>query len=137
MKGSLTKAWPGWSTIGEFWTPERPPGRTTERRKPQRAGCNRNQNPQVNHFALGRIALTAMLGWSLMATSLAQTPPAAPSEQALKTTLPEASAESVVLPQSVPDPLEPLNRVLWDFNEGLMTGVIKPTKIGRASCRER
>jgi len=36
-------------------------------------------------------------------------------------------AETVVLPQSVPDPLEPLNRVMWSFNKGLMRGVIKPT----------
>ncbi len=33
----------------------------------------------------------------------------------------------VVLPQSVPDPIEPFNRVMWAFNKGLMTGVIKPT----------
>ena len=33
----------------------------------------------------------------------------------------------VVLPPSVPDPLEPLNRVVWSFNKGLMTGVVKPT----------
>jgi ABC-type transporter lipoprotein component MlaA/pimeloyl-ACP methyl ester carboxylesterase len=36
-------------------------------------------------------------------------------------------AETVVLPQSVPDPIEPLNRVLWAFNVGLMKDVIKPT----------
>ncbi|MGD1087929.1 MAG: VacJ family lipoprotein [Verrucomicrobiota bacterium] len=36
-------------------------------------------------------------------------------------------AETVVLPKSVPDPLEPLNRVMWAFNKGLMTDVIKPT----------
>src|ERR1035438_5936198 len=36
-------------------------------------------------------------------------------------------AETVVLPKSVPDPLEPFNRVMWGFNKGLMTGVIKPT----------
>lgn len=36
-------------------------------------------------------------------------------------------AEAVVLPKSVPDPLEPFNRAMWDFNKGLMTGVIKPT----------
>jgi ABC-type transporter lipoprotein component MlaA/pimeloyl-ACP methyl ester carboxylesterase len=35
--------------------------------------------------------------------------------------------ETVVLPKSVPDPLEPLNRVMWAFNKGLMTDVIKPT----------
>jgi ABC-type transporter lipoprotein component MlaA/pimeloyl-ACP methyl ester carboxylesterase len=33
----------------------------------------------------------------------------------------------VVLPKSVPDPIEPFNRVMWDFNVGLMTDVIKPT----------
>jgi ABC-type transporter lipoprotein component MlaA len=37
------------------------------------------------------------------------------------------AAESVVLPQSVPDPLEPFNRVMWGFNKGIMTGVVKPT----------
>ena len=36
-------------------------------------------------------------------------------------------ASLIVLPKSVPDPLEPVNRVMWDFNVGLMTGVIKPT----------
>jgi ABC-type transporter lipoprotein component MlaA len=38
-----------------------------------------------------------------------------------------SAAESVVLPQSVPDPIEPFNRMMWAFNKGLMTGVIKPT----------
>jgi ABC-type transporter lipoprotein component MlaA/pimeloyl-ACP methyl ester carboxylesterase len=38
--------------------------------------------------------------------------------------------EKVVLPKSVPDPIEPFNRAMWDFNVGLMTDVIKPT--GRA-----
>jgi ABC-type transporter lipoprotein component MlaA/pimeloyl-ACP methyl ester carboxylesterase len=36
-------------------------------------------------------------------------------------------AGAVVLPKSVPDPLEPFNRMMWDFNVGLMTDVIKPT----------
>ncbi len=31
------------------------------------------------------------------------------------------------LPRSVPDPIEPFNRVMWGFNKGLMTDVIKPT----------
>ena len=39
----------------------------------------------------------------------------------------QTEAETVVLPKSVPDPLEPLNRVMWAFNVDLMTGVIKPT----------
>jgi len=38
-----------------------------------------------------------------------------------------APAETVVLPKSVPDPFEPLNRTMWAFNKGLMTDVIKPT----------
>ena len=39
----------------------------------------------------------------------------------------QTAAETVVLPPSVPDPIEPLNRVMWGFNKALMTGVIKPT----------
>ena len=34
---------------------------------------------------------------------------------------------AVVLPKSVPDPIEPFNRVMWAFNKGLMTDVVKPT----------
>jgi len=37
------------------------------------------------------------------------------------------AAGHVFLPRSVPDPLEPLNRLMWDFNKGLMADVIKPT----------
>lgn len=36
-------------------------------------------------------------------------------------------AETVVLPKSVPDPIEPLNRAIWAFNNGVMTFVIEPT----------
>jgi phospholipid-binding lipoprotein MlaA len=35
--------------------------------------------------------------------------------------------ETVVLPKSVPDPLEPFNRAMWGLNKAVMTGVIKPT----------
>ena len=35
--------------------------------------------------------------------------------------------EKVVLPASVPDPIEPFNRVMWGFNKAVMIGVIKPT----------
>ena len=41
-------------------------------------------------------------------------------------TRPPASG-TIVLPKSVPDPIEPLNRGIWAFNQGLMSGVIKPT----------
>jgi ABC-type transporter lipoprotein component MlaA/pimeloyl-ACP methyl ester carboxylesterase len=40
------------------------------------------------------------------------------------------AAEVVVLPKSVPDPIEPFNRVMWGFNVWLMTDVIKPTARG-------
>lgn len=37
------------------------------------------------------------------------------------------TSETVVLPKSVPDPIEPFNRAMWAFNKGLLTDVIKPT----------
>jgi len=37
------------------------------------------------------------------------------------------AAEQVILPKSVPDPIEPFNRAMWGFNKGLMTDVVKPT----------
>ena len=40
---------------------------------------------------------------------------------------PPTTNETVVLPKSVPDPLEPFNRVMWGFNKSVLTGVIKPT----------
>ena len=39
----------------------------------------------------------------------------------------EADTERVVLPESVPDPLERVNRVVWGFNKGVLTGVVRPT----------
>ena len=59
-----------------------------------------------------------MLGWGLVTSSLAQTLPSVSTEP---------TAESVVLPKSVPDPIEPFNRVMWGFNKGLMTRFVKPT----------
>ena len=38
-----------------------------------------------------------------------------------------AQETNVVLPPSVPDPIEPFHRAMWAFNKGLMTDVIKPT----------
>jgi phospholipid-binding lipoprotein MlaA len=35
--------------------------------------------------------------------------------------------EKVILPKSVPDPIEPFNRVMWGFNKAVMTDVVKPT----------
>jgi ABC-type transporter lipoprotein component MlaA len=62
----------------------------------------------------------------LAVLSLCLSPFAHGQEPAVGFTRPPA-AETVVLPKSVPDPIEPVNRVMWAFNKGLMTGVIKPT----------
>lgn len=35
--------------------------------------------------------------------------------------------ETIVLPRSVPDPIEPVNRAVYGFNRALMTGFVKPT----------
>jgi ABC-type transporter lipoprotein component MlaA len=74
----------------------------------------------MKRLASGRIALSSVLGWNLVASSLAQTPPREATPR-------QANAESVVLPKSVPDPIEPFNRVMWAFNQGLMTHFVKPT----------
>jgi len=81
----------------------------------------------MNHFAWGGVTLPIALAWSFGTSSLAQTPPSVPSELARTTTLHKPSAEVVVLPKSIPDPLEPVNRIVYAFNKGLMTGAVKPT----------
>lgn len=81
----------------------------------------------MNHFPLGRIALTTALGWTLAASVLAQTSPSVPAEAIPRANPHESGAEIVVLPKSVPDPIEPVNRIIYGFNKELMTGVVKPT----------
>jgi ABC-type transporter lipoprotein component MlaA/pimeloyl-ACP methyl ester carboxylesterase len=81
----------------------------------------------MNHFTLGRIALTIALGWSLVASSRAQAPPSVYTEPPSNTTLPHPGADRVILPESVPDPLEPFNRVVYSFNKDLMALAVKPT----------
>ena len=63
---------------------------------------------------------------ALMALSLCISLPAHGQEPAIGLARPSA-AKIVVLPKSVPDPLEPFNRAMWGFNKAIMTGVIKPT----------
>ena len=76
---------------------------------------------------MGRLALTTALGWSWVEFPGTNSTRRLPTEPTRKTTLPEASAEIVVLPKSVPDPIEPVNRMVYAFNKGIMTGVVKPT----------
>src|ERR1700690_697733 len=78
-------------------------------------------------MVLGRSAITAALGWSLVMSSLAQTEPSVSSEPAYPATPPAAGAQVVGLPESVPDPIEPVNRVVYGLNKGIMNRVVKPT----------
>ncbi len=81
----------------------------------------------MKHFDLGRIALTAVLGWGLVTSSQGQSTPSVLTDSTRKASPHEAAGETVVLPDSVPDPIEPFNRIVWAFNKGVMTGVVKPT----------
>ncbi len=46
---------------------------------------------------------------------------------------PSAPENTIVLPEAVPDPIEPVNRWLFGFNKAAMTGVVKPSgKVYRA-----
>jgi len=66
-----------------------------------------------------RISLPAVLSIWLISSALGQTPQDGNTHQ--------GQAEDIVLPQSTPDPIEPFNRVMWEFNRGVMIGIIKPT----------
>jgi ABC-type transporter lipoprotein component MlaA len=70
------------------------------------------KNVILPKLCLGVVVLTFWVAWNC----LAQT--ASPIAK---------TSETVVLPKSVPDPLEPLNRVVWSFNKGVLVGVVKPT----------
>lgn len=65
-----------------------------------------------------------LMAWSLGFTLLTGGPPPAAGASQPPAV---AAADTVVLPKSVPDPIEPFNRVMWGFNKGVMIGVIKPT----------
>src|SRR5262247_364601 len=65
--------------------------------------------------ALARIVLSVALACCSITDSLAQPAPSADPNPAG-----DIPSETVVLPESVPDPIEPFNRVVWGFNKGLM-----------------
>ena len=54
-------------------------------------------------------------------------PPLAHGQQPLGAFTNAPAAETFVLPKSVPDTIEPLNRMMWAFNNGVMTRFVKPT----------
>ena len=73
---------------------------------------------------VNRFALMAVVGCCLVARCAAQSTSVS-DDLASKSA--EANAERVVLPDSVPDPLERVNRMVWAFNKGVLSGVVRPT----------
>jgi len=60
-----------------------------------------------------------------------------PQTSSSATNASETNSDLIILPKSVPDPLEPLNRGLWAFNRALMGDVVKPTaKVYRMIVRK-
>ncbi len=76
---------------------------------------------------LGRVVLAIVLGGGLVAHSQAPAPRPDPTGPPMAADPHSAAAGTIVLPKSVPDPLEPMNRVIWGFNKGVMAGFVKPT----------
>src|SRR2546421_9332201 len=78
-------------------------------------------------FSLPRAVLIGALAFAVFAASPA--PGAVPTTtNAVDDSIsPPAIMGTVVLPKSVPDPLEPFNRAVWAFNSGVMSGLVKPT----------
>ena len=70
------------------------------------------------HRRMRRLALLPLL-WCLTRCTLGQ--------EAVPAGMSSSVTDTVVLPKSVPDPIEPLNRVIWALNQRVMIGIIKPT----------
>ena len=74
---------------------------------------------------VNRVVLIVAMTGCMVARSAEQVPPSVSGDRAPKSA--EANAERVVLPESVPDPLERVNRMVWTFNKGVLSGVVRPT----------
>ncbi len=74
-------------------------------------------------LAARRTVLTAFLACALASVSSAQT--TAPIST--NTLAPLSATNQIILPASVPDPIEPVNRAVWAFNKVVMVDVVKPT----------
>jgi len=74
-----------------------------------------------------KLPLISALGWSLAAGALAQAPVSVAASPPRQTSPDNPTNEVVVLPGSVPDPIEPFNRVVFRVNEGIMSAVVAPT----------
>ena len=84
-------------------------------------------SPLSTQFSLARAVLIGMVGFSLVAAAPAQSDLSATTNSASDPTPQQAIMGTVVLPKSVPDPFEPINRGVWAFNCGVMSGFVKPT----------
>src|SRR5437764_13259118 len=78
-------------------------------------------------FSLPRAALIGAWGFVVLAASVAQSAVPTTTNAANDSASPPAIMGTVVLPKSVPDPIEPFNRGVWAFNSGVMSGLVKPT----------
>lgn len=83
-------------------------------------GTLRTTSPLGQLRAIAGSFLLAMASWAQStpvssSTTSADFPPQLPTD------------ETVVLPASIPDPLEPMNRAFWVFNRELMKDIIKPS----------
>ena len=75
------------------------------------------------------IRILSIVAASSLASKFALAQPAAPARASAP--LPAASpTNAIVLPAGFKDPLEPFNRVMWSFNEGLLTSVASPVAKG-------
>jgi ABC-type transporter lipoprotein component MlaA len=81
----------------------------------------------MNHL-LGRFVLTGalLIAAGISRQAAGQVLPLAPTSPG---PLPVERGEAI-LPEAIPDPLEPINRGLWEFNKGAMIYVVKPTAKG-------
>jgi len=97
---------------------------------PARVPLHTSRTARLNSYTLPTrfkfAALLLALGFTLVAASRAQSPPAATNNSPSAPGLPDARG-TVVLPNSVPDPFEPFNRAVWAFNVEFMDGFVKPT----------
>jgi len=85
---------------------------------PRHGGTGKTSDLKIKQSPRIPIAALAVLSLYVASFAYAQEPIAGSTKPPV---------ETFVLPKSVSDPAEPLNRVVWGFNKALMTDVVKPT----------
>ena len=79
---------------------------------------------------LSLAVLACLLVNTLRAQSTASTSTNPPQAFTTATTVNFPATNAIVLPKPLHDPIEPFNRDVWGFNEGLMTWVFQPFSVG-------